>query len=72
MPQASATDKPLAELQALQFKLADMLPQLTASRQMALLAADRLDRGHPQASLYCAMAKRFATDPCVEICNEPL
>lgn len=32
--------KPLAEFQALQFKLADMLTQLTASRQMVLLAAD--------------------------------
>lgn len=64
--------KPLAEFQALQFKLADMLTQLTASRQMVLLAADRLDRGHPQASLYCAMAKRFATDHCFEICNEAL
>jgi alkylation response protein AidB-like acyl-CoA dehydrogenase len=49
-----------------------MLPQLTANRQMALLAADRLDRGHLQASLYCAMAKRFATDPCLETCNEAL
>ncbi|GAB3385073.1 acyl-CoA dehydrogenase family protein [Azotobacter armeniacus] len=64
--------KPLAAFQALQFKLADMLTQLTASRQMVLLAADRLDRGHPQASLYCAMAKRFATDQCFEICNEAL
>lgn len=64
--------KPLAGFQALQFKLADMLTQLTASRQMVLLAADRLDRGHPQASLYCAMAKRFATDQCFEICNEAL
>lgn len=64
--------KPLAEFQALQFKLADMLTQLTASRQMVLLAADRLDRGHPQASLYCAMAKRFATDQCFETCNEAL
>lgn len=32
--------RPLAEFQALQFKLADMLTQLTASRQMVLLAAD--------------------------------
>ncbi len=64
--------KPLAGFQALQFKLADMLTQLTASRQMVLLAADRLDRGHPQASLYCAMATCFATDQSFEICNEAL
>lgn len=64
--------KPLAEFQALQFKLADMLTQLVASRQLVLLAADRLDRSHAQASLYCAMAKRLATDLCFEICNEAL
>lgn len=62
--------KPLARLKALQLKLADTLTQLTASRQMVLLAADRLDRGHPQASLYCAMATRFATDQCfAKPCN---
>lgn len=64
--------RPLAEFQALQFKLADMLTQLVASRQLVLLAADRLDRSHAQASLYCAMAKRLATDLCFEICNEAL
>jgi alkylation response protein AidB-like acyl-CoA dehydrogenase len=64
--------KPLAEFQALQFKLADMLTELTASRQMVRLAADKLDRRHAEASLYCAMAKRFATDQCFAICNEAL
>ncbi|WP_432706415.1 acyl-CoA dehydrogenase family protein [Azotobacter salinestris] len=43
--------KPSSELQALQLKLADMLTQSTASRQMVVLASDRLDRGHPQATL---------------------
>ncbi|WP_152386959.1 acyl-CoA dehydrogenase family protein [Azotobacter salinestris] len=43
--------KPSTELQALQLKLADMLTRSTASRQMVLLASDRLDRGHPQATL---------------------
>ena len=64
--------KPLAEFQALQFKLADMLTSLTASRQMVRLAAHRLDQRHAEASLYCAMAKRFATDQCFELCNEAL
>ena len=64
--------KPLAEFQALQFKLADMLTALTASRQMVRLAAHRLDQRHAEASLYCAMAKRFATDQCFELCNEAL
>lgn len=64
--------KALSEFQALQFKLADMLTSLTASRQMVRLAAHKLDQGHGEASLYCAMAKRFATDHCFEVCNEAL
>ncbi|UYP29321.1 isobutyryl-CoA dehydrogenase [Pseudomonas sp. Z8(2022)] len=64
--------KALSEFQALQFKLADMLTSLTASRQMVRLAAHKLDHGHGEASLYCAMAKRFATDHCFAVCNEAL
>ncbi|NQD95472.1 acyl-CoA dehydrogenase [Pseudomonas sp. CrR25] len=64
--------KPLSEFQALQFKLADMLTALTASRQMVRLAAHKLDQRHAEASLYCAMAKRFATDQCFTLCNEAL
>lgn len=64
--------KALSTFQALQFKLADMLTDLTASRQMVRLAAYKLDQGHGEASLYCAMAKRFATDHCFTVCNEAL
>lgn len=64
--------KQLSTFQALQFKLADMLTDLTASRQMVRLAAHKLDHGHAEASLYCAMAKRFATDHCFTVCNEAL
>ena len=64
--------KPLSDFQALQFKLADMLTDLTASRQMVRLAAHKLDHAHSEASLYCAMAKRFATDHCFTLCNEAL
>ncbi|MBS01842.1 MAG: acyl-CoA dehydrogenase [Gammaproteobacteria bacterium] len=62
----------LAEFQALQFKLADMVTNLTASRQMVHLAASMLDAGDPDAATYCAMAKRFATDACFDICNHAL
>ena len=64
--------KPLSDFQSLQFKLADMLTDLTASRQMVRLAAHKLDHGHSEASLYCAIAKRFATDHCFTLCNEAL
>ncbi len=64
--------KPLAANQALQFRLADMATELVAARQMVRLAAAKLDTGHPEATTYCAMAKRFATDAGFAICNEAL
>ncbi len=64
--------KPLAAFQALQFKLADMATNLVAARQMVRLGAFKLDAGDPEATLHCAMAKRFATDACFEVANEAL
>lgn len=64
--------KALAEFQALQFRLADMATELVAARQMIRLAASKLDAGHRDASTYCAMAKRFATDAGFNVCNEAL
>lgn len=64
--------KPLASFQALQFKLADMVTQLVASRQMVRLAASKLDEKDGEATLYCAMAKRFATDACFEVTNDAI
>ena len=32
----------------------------------------KLDAGHADASVYCAMAKRFATDVGFEVCNQAL
>ena len=58
----------LADFQALQFKLADLLANIVASRQMVRLAACKLDEGDPQATAYCAMAKRLATDLCFQSC----
>ncbi len=64
--------KPLAEFQALQFKIADMATELEAARLMVRRAADALDRRDPQATKLCAMAKRFATDAGFEIANQAL
>jgi hypothetical protein len=64
--------KALAEFQALQFRLADMATELVAARQMIRLAASKLDAGHRDASTYCAMAKRFATDAGFTVCNDAL
>ena len=65
-------DSTIADFQNTQFKLADMATELVASRQMIRLAASKLDRGDPQATTYCAMAKRFATDAGFTICNQAL
>ncbi len=62
----------LADFQALQFKLADMVTELVAARQMVRLAACKLDQHTPDASVYCAMAKRFATDIGFQVCNDAL
>lgn len=64
--------KALAEFQALQFRLADMATQLVAARQMVHTAAHKLDTGHADASAWCAMAKRFATDAGFAIVDEAL
>ncbi|MBQ0763324.1 acyl-CoA dehydrogenase family protein [Marinobacter psychrophilus] len=64
--------KPLAAFQALQFKLADMATNLVAARQMVRLGAFKLDNGDPEATLHCAMAKRFATDVCFDVVNDAL
>lgn len=65
-------DTAIADFQATQFKLADMLTELVAARQMVRLAASKLDSKDAQASTYCAMAKRFATDVGFNVCNDAL
>jgi alkylation response protein AidB-like acyl-CoA dehydrogenase len=62
----------LAEFQALQFRFADMATELDAARLMVQRAAASLDAKDPNATTYCAMAKRFATDVGFRVCNEAL
>ncbi|ENO1792283.1 acyl-CoA dehydrogenase family protein [Vibrio alginolyticus] len=64
--------KSLAQFQALQFKLADMATELVAARQLVRYAASKLDRNDPDATAYCAMAKRFATDVGFQVCDQAL
>ena len=64
--------KKIGEFQALQFKLADMTTELVAARHFVRLAASKIDSGHPEAAVYSAMAKRFATDVGFNVCNEAL
>jgi alkylation response protein AidB-like acyl-CoA dehydrogenase len=70
--QRRAFGRTLAEFQGLQFRLADMATELEAARLMVHRAAVALDTEAPDATLRCAMAKRYATDVCFRICDEAL
>jgi alkylation response protein AidB-like acyl-CoA dehydrogenase len=56
----------------LQFRLADMETELQAARIFLRQAAWKLDQGAPDATKFCAMAKRFVTDTAFEVANQAL
>jgi butyryl-CoA dehydrogenase len=62
----------LSQFQALRFYFADMMTHLETARLMVYRAADALDKHDPKAPMYCAMAKRYATDMAFEICDKTL
>ena len=64
--------KAIAEFQNTQFKLADMETEFQAARLMLYEAAGRLDRKAPDATRWCAMAKRFVTDTAFKVANDAL
>ena len=57
--------KALAEFQALQFKLADMVTQLVAARQMVHTAARKLDAGASDGFILGFAAQREGLDDFV-------
>jgi len=61
----------LADLQAIQFKLADMATQLEASKLLTLQAADLKDRGENFITA-ASMAKLYASETCNRVVNEAL
>ncbi|MGE6696124.1 isobutyryl-CoA dehydrogenase [Hyphomonas sp. NPDC076900] len=64
--------KAIADFQNTQFKLADMETELQAARLMLYEAAARLDGKTPDATRWCAMAKRFVTDTAFKVANDAL
>jgi len=70
--QRRAFGKRLNEQQALQFKLADMATELEAARVFLYQAAWKLDNKTPDATKFCAMAKRFVTDAGFNLVNDAL
>ncbi len=70
--QRKAFGQTIDRFQALQFRLADMETELSASRLLLYAAASKLDRKSPDAGKWSAMAKRFVTDTGFNIANEAL
>jgi alkylation response protein AidB-like acyl-CoA dehydrogenase len=62
----------LDRFQATQFRLADMATELEAARSLLWRACAKLDAKAADATAFCAMAKRFATDTGFRVTDEAL
>ena len=66
-----ALSAPIAKLQAVSFKLADMATKIDAARLMVYRAAALYDAGKP-ITKEAAMAKYFASDIAMEVTSEAI
>src|SRR3954469_340195 len=67
-----AFGKPILELQAIQFKLADMETGTAAARELLYKACAMIDRGDPARAKYSSMAKLFASDNAMRVTVEAI
>jgi len=67
-----AFGEPLAEKQSILFSIADMRTDLQAARLLVADGARAVDEKAPDATMRCAMAKRFATDAGFDVANRAL
>jgi alkylation response protein AidB-like acyl-CoA dehydrogenase len=67
-----AFGEPLSEKQSILFAIADMRTELHAARLMVRDGAQAVDEHAPDATMRCAMAKRFATDAGFDVANRAL
>jgi acyl-CoA dehydrogenase len=65
-----AFGQPIAEFQAIQFKLADMATQTDAARLLTLRAAALKDRNDRRTGFYAAMAKLYASEAANRVCAD--
>ncbi len=72
MSERKAFGKSIDQFQALQFRLAEMEIELQAARTFLRQAAWKLDQGAPDATKFCAMAKKFVTEAGSKIVNQCL
>jgi alkylation response protein AidB-like acyl-CoA dehydrogenase len=63
--------RPIAQHQAIQFKLADMATQIEAARLLMLNAAQKKDRGE-RTDLEAGMSKLFSAEMCMNVTAEAL
>ena len=64
--------RPIADFQALQFRIADMATELDSARLMIQRAAVSVEAKSPEATRQAAMAKRLATDIGFNVVNQAL
>ena len=69
--QRQAFGQPIANFEAIQFKLADMATKIEAARLLTNFAARKKDAGE-RADVECGMAKLFATETCFEAVQEAM
>ena len=72
MSERKAFGQSIDQFQALQFRLADMEIELQAARTFLRQAAWKLDQGAPDATKFCAMAKKFVTEAGSKIVDQCL
>ncbi|MCA0206940.1 MAG: acyl-CoA dehydrogenase family protein [Proteobacteria bacterium] len=72
MGERQAFGKSIDQFQALQFRLADMEIELQAARIFLRQAAWKLDRKAPDATKFCAMAKKFVTEAASRVADQCL
>ncbi|MFH1489408.1 MAG: acyl-CoA dehydrogenase family protein [Pseudomonadota bacterium] len=69
--QRSQFDRPISDLQAIQFMLADMAATTEAARLLTTQAASAMDEGKLRLiPKYCAMAKFFASDTAMKVTTD--
>ena len=72
MGERKAFGKSIDQFQGLQFRLADMEIELQAARTFLRQAAWKLDTGAPDATKFCAMAKKFVTEAGSKVVDQCL
>ncbi|MCG6557227.1 acyl-CoA dehydrogenase family protein [Ruegeria sp. 1NDH52C] len=72
MGERKAFGKSIDQFQALQFRLADMEIELQAARTFLRQAAWKLDNKAPDATKFCAMAKKFVTESGSKVVDQCL